>query len=62
MQGSASVVAPPPTFVEWFAKTIEVTNSPDNYVGRMFAINGAIALVPDISEVTVIKFLQSMGL
>ena len=39
-----------PTLVEWFAKTIEVTNNRDNYVGRMFAINDAMAVVPDISE------------
>ena len=59
---STPEVAPPPTLVEWFAKTIEVTNNPDNYVGRMFAINDAMAVVPDISEATVIKFLQSKGL
>ena len=28
----------------------------------MFAINAAMATVPDISEATVIKFLQSKGL
>ena len=56
---STSEVAPQPTLVEWFAKTIEVTNNPDDHVGRMFAINAAMAAVPDISEATFIKFLQS---
>ena len=28
----------------------------------MFAINGAMAVVPEISETNVIKFLQSKGL
>ena len=59
-------VAPPPPHEHLlnglFAKTIEVTNNLDDYVGRMFAINGAMAMVPDISEATVIKFLQSKGL
>ena len=59
---STSEVAPPPTLVEWFAKTIEVTHNLDDYVGRMFAINAAMVAVPDISEVTVIKYLQSKGL
>ena len=59
---STSEVAPTPTLLEWFAKTIEVTNNPDDYVGRMFAINGAMAAVPHISEANVIKFLPSHGL
>ena len=50
------------SLLEWFAKTIEVTNNPDDCIGRMFAINGAMAAVPNISEATVIKFLQSQGL
>ena len=53
---------PPPTLVEWFAKTIEISNNPDDYVGRIFAINAAMAAVPDIREAIVIKFLQSKGL
>ena len=65
-RGSSSVwsrdAQPPPTLVEWFAKTIEVTNDPDDNVGRMFATNVAMAAVPDISEATVINFLQGKGL
>ena len=59
---STSLVAPPTTLVEWFAKTIDVAHNVDNFVGRMFAINGAMAVLPDSSEATVIKFLQSKWL
>ena len=59
---STSAVAPPPTLVEWFATTIEVTNNPGDHVGCMFAINGAMAVMPDISEAIVIKILPSKGL
>ena len=59
---STPEVASPPTLLEWFAKTIEFTNNPDDCIGRMFAINGAMAAVPDISEATVVNILQSQGL
>ena len=41
---------------------MEVTINLDDYVGGMFAINAAMAVVPGISEATVIKSLQSKGL